>query len=237
MSCSPSTRRARASPTPSARPRPERGRPRPDRRPPVLRRHRGRDRLPALHALAPLRAGAELQHRHQPRRQAGARVTAGPRRRLQPVLAAAGPARASGSPATPTGRPASPTSPSGIRGSRPSSPGTTSAAPARRRRGARQRLAATDRRAAVPGRPRRSHHRPDHQAGARHLRRLRAAADAEHLAAGPAGKSTRVAGLLQGRRRLRRDRHPRRLAPGLQLHPQPGVRRLAARARHHRLVH
>ncbi len=90
-----------------------------------------------------------------------------------------------------------------------------------------------DRRGGLSRGSRRPHRGADHQARARHLRRLRPAAHAEHLAAGPEGQGGRVAGLLQGRRRQRRDRDPRRLAPRLQLHPQPGLRRLAARARHH----
>ena len=41
----------------------------------------------------------------------------------------------------------------------------------------------------------------------------------------------------KARRRHRRDHHPRRLAPRLLVHPEPGLRRLAARRRRDRLVH
>jgi dienelactone hydrolase len=44
-----------------------------------------------------------------------------------------------------------------------------------------------------------------------------------------------IAGLLQGGRRHRRGHHPRRLAPGLLLHLQCGVRSQPARRRHGRL--
>ncbi len=59
----------------------------------------------------------------------------------------------------------------------------------------------------------------------------------EHPAARPERQVDLVAQLQQGRSRHGPDHHPRRLAPGLQLHPQPGLRRLAARPGHHRLVH
>ena len=56
-------------------------------------------------------------------------------------------------------------------------------------------------RAGLPCAPREPHHRPDHQAGAGALRRLRAAGDAQHFAAGPRREVDRVPRLLRGRRR------------------------------------
>ena len=53
----------------------------------------------------------------------------------------------------------------------------------------------------------------------------------------PGAKSVWSHAYTAGRRRHRRDRHPRRVAPGLQLHPDRRVRRLAARSRCHHLVH
>ena len=94
-----------------------------------------------------------------------------------------------------------------------------------------------DRRAAVPRRSRRSHDGADHQARPRHLGRLRPAADAQHVASRSADQGAGVAGLHPVRRRQRRDRDPRRVASRLQLHPQPGLRGVAPRSRHHRLVH
>ena len=55
-----------------------RGRPRPDRRAAVLRRHRGRAGLPALHPRPSVRAGGQLQHRNQPCRQAERARQGGP---------------------------------------------------------------------------------------------------------------------------------------------------------------
>ncbi len=53
----------------------------------------------------------------------------------------------------------------------------------------------------------------------------------------PDGKSTWSLELLEGRGRHGRDRDPRRIASGLQLHPQPGVRRVLAGAGPDRVVH
>jgi hypothetical protein len=94
-----------------------------------------------------------------------------------------------------------------------------------------------DRRIGLPGRSRRPHDGPDHQARARHVGRLRAAANAERLASEPHSQGAGVAGIHQGRRRHGRADHPRRIAPGLQLHPQPGLRRIVARPGHDRLVY
>ena len=84
-SCSPGTRRARASPTRSARaPDEQEGFPAQTDGPPVLRRHRGRAGLLPLHARAALRAAPELHSGTSHARQAGARRGRA-QRRLQPV--------------------------------------------------------------------------------------------------------------------------------------------------------
>ena len=62
-----------------------RGRARPERRPPVLRRHRGRDRLLPVDAEQALRAREELPT-GTPRGQAGPAGPGRSRRRIQPVL-------------------------------------------------------------------------------------------------------------------------------------------------------
>ena len=215
---------------------------RPRRRAPVLRRHRGRDRLPALDARSTLRAGAELHHRHQPRRQAE-------------------PARGAPGSTPPTTRSGSCSIPSeiGLAGHSYGAAGVSYIGqwdPRVKAIVAWDNLGGpgpTTRRSRVPapgapsqtiGEPRCPADPADRttvpitKPGARHVGRLRAAADAQHLAARPERASRPESlDLLEGRRRHRRDHHPRRLAPGLQLHPQPGVRRLAARRRHDRLVH
>ena len=82
---------------------------------------------------------------------------------------------------------------------------------------------------AVPLEPGRPHRPADHQARPGHVGRLLPAAHAQHGTAEPAGQVHRVPRLQRSGRRQRPDHHPRRLAPRLQLHPQPGLRRLAAR--------
>ena len=217
------------------------GVPGPERRPALLRRHRGRDRLHALDARRTrMRPRAQLQHRHQPRRQAGR-----PRqqRALTPATTRSGACSTragSGSSATPTAPPASPTSRSGIPrvravvaldnlgGPGPRPAPRSAAAPAARVPSASSRC---------PADPGGAHHRADHQARARASPPTTACRPPQHVAARSRLQGPGVLRLQPGRRRQRRDRHPRRLAPGLQLHPQPGLRRLAARPRHDRLVH
>ena len=94
-------------------------------------------------------------------------------------------------PATPTALPASPTSASGTRASRRSWPGTISAAPGPTLRcRARPGQPRDDRRVCLPGPSGRPHDGADHQARARHVRRLRPAPGAEHPAPDPNAKST-----------------------------------------------
>ena len=93
----------------------QRGRPGPDRRAPVLRRHRGRAELLLVERRSTPTSRCASCDRHEPRGQAGTTRRGRARRGLQPVLAAARPARGSASPATPTAPPASPTSASGTR--------------------------------------------------------------------------------------------------------------------------
>ena len=110
--------------------------------------------------------------------------------------------------------------------------------PARRRRNARRSgssAAARPRSRARPTRPTARRCRSPSRRSA--CLPTTACRHAEHVAAEPARQVEGVARLQPGRRRQRRDHHPRRLAPRLQLHPQPGVRRLAARAGRDRLVH
>jgi hypothetical protein len=165
----------------------------------------------------------------------------GSRRRLQPVLAAAR-SVVRGRPGRPIlrrrrrvlHRSVGPAREGDRRLGRPGRPRAQRLARAGRRAG---RPGADDRRVRLPGRSRRPHHGPDHQARARHVGRLWAAAGSEHFVAGSERQIHVVFELLEGRRRHRRAHPPGRLAPGLQLHPQPGVRRLAARPGRDRLVH
>ena len=122
-----------------------------------------------------------------------ARVKRGARRRLQPVLAAAQPDRDRARRSLLRRRRRLLHRASGTRASRRSSPGTTSAARARRRARCRASRAAR-RRSARQGCPADPADRtvvPITKPGARHVGRLRAAADAEHVAARPAGPSRR----------------------------------------------
>ena len=103
--------------------------------PPVLRRHRGRARLPALDPGAPLRPAPELHRRgtdHSPKQDR--RVADGPERRLQPARATWSTRAGSGSPATRSAPARSPTSARSTIASTRSPPGTTCARPSRRRR-------------------------------------------------------------------------------------------------------
>ena len=217
----------------------QRGRPRPERRPAVLRRHRGRDQLLPVDAAAPLRAGAELHHRDQPRRQAGPRgSSAGLDAAYNPFWQLLNPSEI------------------GLAGHSYGAAGVSYIAqwdprvkavvawdnlggpdPKPARCPARQ--PADDRRAGLPGGSRRAHDRADHQArrsasrpttGCRRRRTPRC--PDPHGQGARSRWPTRKAGVD-----TRRADHPRRLAPGLQLHPQPGLRRLAARPGHDRLVH
>ena len=64
-----------------------RGRAGPDRRPPVLRRHRGRARTSCSPRPSTRTTRCRVRDGHEPRRQAGRTRRRRPRRRLQPVLA------------------------------------------------------------------------------------------------------------------------------------------------------
>ncbi len=188
---------------------------------------------------APLRAGHQLQHRHQPRGQA--ERSASPRASTPPTTRSGScstPPR-SAWPATPTARPASPTSASGTRGSRPSWPGTTSAARHRPRRSPAARAARQRRSASSPARP----IRPPATTVPITKPALGMSADyflpptPNTSLPDPSAKSQESyayskAGVDTGEIIIRGG-----IAPRLQLDPQPGLRRLAARARHHRLVH
>ena len=220
-SCSRSTRRARARATRSARRRRTRGRAGTDRWPALLRRHRGRDRLLPVERQAPLRAGAQLRNRHEPRGQAGRTREAGLRRRLQPLLEDAQSEGAGAGRALlrrcrrllhrPMG--------SARRCRRRAR--TTSAAPARKPARCRARRASpqTIGEKGCPANPADRTTVPITKPGLGMSADYGLPPTPNTSLPEPAGQVDRVARLQQGRSRQRRDHHPRRLAPGLQLHP------------------
>ena len=204
----------------------ERGLPGADRRTPVLRRHRGRARLLLLHPAHPYVPRSELLDRHEPRRQAGPPRQGRPRRGLQPVLARCSTRRSVGH-----RRPLLRRRGRLLRrAARPAREGDRRLGQPRR---ARPRTATARAPASSRARPTRrsARRRADHQAGARHVGRLLPAADAEHVGPRPAGEVQGVLRVLQGGRRHRRDRHPRRHALRLRLHPERRLRRRRCAAR------
>ena len=173
------------------------------------------------------------EHRHQPRRQAERARRRRARRRLQPVLAAAEPESEIGLAGHSYGAAGvsyigqwDPRVKAIVAWDNLGGPGPERRLGARRRAARRRRSASSG----CPADP------ADRTTVPITKPALGMSADyglpptAEHVAARiRTAKSTESLAYTQGRRRHRRDHHPRRLAPGLQLHPQPGVRRVAAR--------
>ena len=210
----------------------ERGRPGPDRRAPVLRRHRGRAELLPLHARSTRTCRGRAARRgtshaaKQDRRVAGRA-----QRRLQPVLEAAGP------------------EPLGLAGHSYGAAGVSyigqwdprvKAIVAWDNLGASRHPTAAARPASSRARPTRRSARAgaDHQAGARHVRRLLPAADAEHVAT-PTRSPSRQQSLAYSRRASTPARSIIRGGSHLDFSfiPNHGVRRDAARRGPGRLVH
>ena len=161
---------------------------------------------------------------HEPAAQAGPPREGEAERRLQPVPRAARPGpRGRGRPLVRRG---------GRLLRRPGGPAREG--DRRLRQPRRQRPGADP---AVPRRPVAARDPADHEAGPRHLRRLRAAADAEPLGPRPDREEHLVAQVLGGGRRHGRDHDPRRHAPGLRLDPERGLPGHAARRGPDHLVH
>ena len=210
--------------------RPQRRLPLPDR-PPVLRQHRGRARLRALHARRALRPAAELHVGHRPLAEAGPARRRGPERRLQPAPRPRRSRAGSGSPATRWAPPPSPTSGRSTRASTGSWPGTTSRAPGG---GFGDAPECTSGSAPRPAEP------PITKPAMGISNDYGITPTPMTEDPDPQGENTRLPRLQGRRRRLAPVPHPRRHARGVGVHPRddgPGARPGdAARLRSGRLV-
>ena len=198
----------------------------------LLRRHRGRARLPPLQRQAPLRAGPELLNRNQPRGQAEQRVAKGLDAAYNPLwkelngkqIGLAG--HSYGAVGRVLHRSVGPAREGGGGVGQPRTPGPERpkcrAAPAR---------SSTIGEKGCPADPADRTDVPITKPALGMSADYGLPPTPNTSLPEPLGKSKESFALQRRRRGQRRDHHPRRIPPRLQLHPQPGVRSLATRAR------